>query len=235
MFRRVGLIGLGVAALATIGVAAPAAGASGLARLAVPTNTTSTIWAGYQLASPPAAVSASVKFVVPSLTCKRAESGVAPGVFDFTSSSLSAAAVISLCEDGAPAYYGVVAADGNEVLTTFSPAPGDAMVATLSESASASSVKLTDTTQTQTQTLSGSGDTNVTLLEGMDSVTDSGNEIPVARFPATTFKAAKMDRGTPAAAGAAAVDMESGASVLQIQTGPLSAAGNRWKETFKHA
>src|SRR5579862_9522906 len=106
MFRRVGLIGLVVAALATMGVAAPAAGAAGLATPRVKTNTTSTVWAGYQLGSPPASVSGSVKFVVPSLTCKRAESGVAPGVFDFTASSFSAAGVISVCESGAPEYFG---------------------------------------------------------------------------------------------------------------------------------
>jgi hypothetical protein len=63
-------------------------------------------------------------------------------------------------------YYGILAANENEVLTTFLPVSGDAMNGTLSESGSASSVKLTDSTQPQTQSLTGSGDTNVLLLEG---------------------------------------------------------------------
>jgi hypothetical protein len=237
------------AAAAVIGLCVPAAtanAATGGARFGVRlvfNNGTSTSAAGYVITTPPASASAVVKIVVPTITgCTGSStsgvtSGIALGVFDFTSApSISGAFEEAVCYDGAPAYAGVLVVNGTATQTSFTPGPGDKIKVKVSESASATSVKLTDVTTSQTAHTSGAGGTNADVLDGIDALeSTSGSQLPNPDFGTMTYSGGKIDGVTVSAAGATGINEQTSGGTLQILTSALNSGGNGWTEKFKHA
>ncbi len=245
MRHRIALTGVAVAAIAGFGLTVPvrAAGAATSApavsiHAAPSSSATSTTEAGYVLSTVPASTSESVKFTVPSLTCGPTElSGVAPGVYLFTSTFGTAASVFAVCEGGSPLYIADLVAGGTAPVVNFNPAAGDIMVASASQSADASEATLKDVTQSMTQSATGIGGTTTQMFEGIDTLIDNntGTEASVPNFGNVVFKAAQMDGSTPAAGEAQGVNLATSGAEPQIKTRPLRRAGNKWAETFEQA
>jgi hypothetical protein len=123
--------------------------------------------------------------------------------------------------------------------TTLTPAAGDTIVLTVSESATKTTVTVKDVTQAKTVTGSAAtGGTPALVFDGMSNVpvqppTTPPTYYPIPNFGHVTFSAAKLDGKTPLAAAATAFNLVKG-TVTQILAGPLSLTGNSWKDTFKH-
>lgn len=205
-------------------------------------NATSTGQAGYEVTTAPAKSSASATFTVPAAKgCTSTASGIAAGSLIFTGSgstaSISGVGVFIECNGGAPAYAAVAVVNGTGTQLAVTISPGD--VVTTSSSVTATKVKVSfkDTTKNFAKTLSGAGAVSAVVLDGIDSLVQGTTQLPVPNFKKISYSAGLEDGKTPKAAGAIAVDMATAATppVLQIKTGPLSATGNAWTETFKHA
>jgi hypothetical protein len=217
---------------------APANAATAAVHLAA-ANGTSTGQAGYFLAKAPASASAVSTFVVPKITCNKTASGMAPAAIVFTASGLAAAAgVVAQCSGGTASYLGVLLAGSASTATTFTPAAGDKVTATVTSSASATKATLKDVTQTKTQSLKGSGATNASIFLGIDTLANSstGATLPIPKFAKVPFSAAKIDAKTVKAAGGKPFNLVTSATppVVEIATSALKSTGNAWTETFKH-
>jgi hypothetical protein len=236
------MAGLAGAVTAVVGFAvpvqaAPAAPSVSAARVAAAVenaNSKSTAQAGYEVGTPPASSAVSDTFTVPTLTCTSTLTGIGPGAYIFTSAgSTSAATVFSVCDGGSPLYLGYVIVDGTATQTSFTPAAGDAMTATVTETASGSKATLRDATQKVSKSVSDkTGGTPSLVLAGVDSLVSGGNQLPAPNFGKEAFKSASADGGTLKAAGAIAVNMVPGKGAPKITTGKLNAAGNAFTETY---
>jgi len=181
--------------------------------------------------------SAGETFAVPAVTCAKKESGIAVASLLFTKKSVTGAGVFVECDKKTAGYFAVLVINGVSTEASFTPAPGDSVTISTSESTTASSASLTDTTQAKTATASGKGNKKLeAAFDGIDSLVNSstGATLPVPDFGTASITAGSLEGGTVAASGAEAINMET-TTVLQITTGALNAGGNAWTETFDAA
>jgi hypothetical protein len=232
------VLGLVPAALAP--ASAQSGGVAGLTLAGV--NATSTGQAGYFVTKAPASASASVKFTVPRLTCTSTNAGVAFGSTIFTgtgtTSSYTAANLFVLCRGGAPLFAAVVAVNAHATQGSFTPAAGDVITASVTESTTAAKAVLTDVTKSKILSARAvTGRTNALVLDGVDTLLSNttGKPLPIPNFGTENFRAGQEDGTTVHAAGAIAVDLKTATGVLKIHTGTLNAAGDVWNELFKHS
>ncbi len=199
-------------------------------------NATSTAQAGYFQLTPPAISSVSANFTVPTIIgCTATDTAVGFGTFIFTSSSASGASVTVGCVSGTPVYEGALIVNGVEMPTSFTPAPGNVIMAKTKETASKTSVTLYDITQAAADNETASvGGTNSAILAGVDTLNGSSGQLPVPNFTKVHFTAGKIDGTTVGASGAGAYDLNATGSQVQIKTSALT-GGNAWTEKFIHA
>jgi hypothetical protein len=214
--------------------AAPSVSAAHFAPTVENANAKSTAQAGYEVTSPPASSAVSDRFTVPTLTCTSTLSGMGPGAYVFTSAgSATAATVFSICESGSPLYLGYVIVDGAATQTSFTPAAGDAMSVSITETASGSKAMLRDVTQNVSKSVSDTtGGTPSLVVAGIDSLVSGSTQLPAPNFGKLDLKGANADGGTLAAAGAVAVNMVPGKGAPRITTGKLNAAGTGFSEKY---
>jgi hypothetical protein len=244
MKRGIGWLPVSAAAVMTLSLGIPQASAqtsheAGFAAAAP--NGTSPGQAGYFLTGPPASASASVKFKVPKVSCGATRSGVAFGAVIFTTSGTTTGSELYLlCKGGSAAYQAVIVVNGTTpaMVGDFTPAAGDEIATSVTESATSARAVFKDLTQGRTVSESAtSGGQNAFLLEGADSLlnSDTGTQLPVAKFGTESFTTGKQDRVPVKVAGGTAVNMQTSGGVLQIETGALNAGGGAWREVFKHS
>jgi hypothetical protein len=238
MRRPLGVVGLGVATMVAVGLNVPSAGAEASSALSLlaPTNATSTGLAGYVLKAPASATGATT-FTVPALKCTATQSGIELGAFVVGTTGFTGAGVFAVCQGGTALFAGILNVPGKQVVTAFTPAPGDVVVVSASESAGKSRASLKDLKQVKSAALSGGGASNVAILEGISALINNttNQQLPVPSFGKVPYSKASADGKTLKAAGATAVNMETATHVLQIQTSLLGSTGNTFSETFKHA
>jgi hypothetical protein len=128
-----------------------------------------------------------------------------------------------------------VVVNGTATQARYTPAPGNKLAFSVTESATASKAVIKDVTLGKSLAKSGTGASNSQVMNGIDSLVNGTAQLPVPKFGRATFSAGKMDGKTVKAAGAIAVDMQTAAKVLQIHTGVLNTTGNGWIELFKHS
>jgi hypothetical protein len=242
--RAVVVPGALVVAGAGLGViaAAPAASAATAhplaARFAPAANATRTSKAGYELTHAPASASASDNFTVPTLTCPpTGTSAINLGAFIHTSSALTGGYVTAECSSGTAVYTGVMAWNGTTGHVGWTPAAGDLIKVSASQTATAATVDFVDITKGLTAggTIPGAA-TNSSVLVGMTSVLSSSNtKLPVPPFGTERFNEGTIDGRTVKASGAVAEDMQTSTHVLQIHTDALSSTGKAWSEVFRHS
>jgi len=237
--RSMARIAVSGAVLAALGMGVPQAVQAHTvgARFAPAVNIPSTTQAGYVLASAPTPASAGDKFRVPTLTCPSTGNyGIAQVAFLSTSSGLTGGEVTAECSSGTASYTGFVWENNEFVTTPFTPAAGDLIQATATETATTANGFIRDITQNIADGFSNSvGATTSSVLVGMTSVTGSSGTLPIPPFGIKRFFAGTIDGGTVLASGAVAENMRTSTHVLQIKTSALNSAGTVWREVFKHS
>ncbi len=195
-------------------------------------NSPSQFFAGYLAKTPPSA-SATVTFTVPTLTCTAAPSTLMYFGLQITGiSGGSSADVLAECSGGAAKYFGYLDVSSDTYGTSFTPAPGDVIVATGSVSVTQAKATLKDVTKAKSKTVYSVGGVPKQVEEGISATTYVA---VVPKFGTVAFRSAKMDGKTPKAAGAFAYNMRASGGLLQIKTSALNAAGKGWSETFKNS
>ena len=205
-------------------------------------NATSNDLAGYLKSSAPSSATAAVHFRVPTITCSSSvpmsemlDGGAVAGLTLLTV-KVTAGEVIEECQGTTAVYSALVSAGGTERAASFTPAPGNLIAVTASQSASASSVTIKDMTTGKSDHLTGGGTTNTDVFEGLTvGVNASNAPYPVPTFTSVPFSAAHIDGATVAASGATAYNLVNSSSTLQIKTGALGLTGISWKATFEHS
>jgi hypothetical protein len=142
-----------------------------------------------------------------------------------------------MCKSGVPSYQAAVVVNGALKVGSFTPAVGDVMFASVSESTTAGKALLKDITQAKAVlAIAATGATNSYVLDGVDTLINdaTGNQLPMPNFQTEHFSACTEDGTTVQAAGGAAVDMQTAAGVRRIWTDALSSTGNGWSEDWKH-
>jgi hypothetical protein len=231
---RVGVAGVAISAISLFVPMTAADAGSGLSGLRLhPLNATNKSEAGY-VASAPASSKVIDHFTVPTIACGQAQQEMAVGAFVGGSAGTSGATVVTVCPGGGST-GGYVALDlvngGITQATTWSPASGDHMVATVKESLTATTVTIKDVTQQQILTASGPGQTNSLILWGVAPFTTSGVLSTVPTFKNIKLTSATLNGATVSASRGAPVDLEE-TTVVDIHTGPLS-LGKNFTETWK--
>jgi hypothetical protein len=210
----------------------PAASASPL----VPGTTTSSTYAGYQVDSAPANEWAAASFAVPKVSCTSKRSGVFIGVVIYTSSTFFSNGIEAGCTNGTAWYYtatylnGLFSGEapvgvGDHIFTKMKVSSGSTTFNLIVDNGGPGSVS--------GRSYSDSSPTSA--LIGMTAVDSSGVQLPLPHFATMTFGPANFDQMLPSAAGAVAVNMETGGGVLQIKTSALKPSGKFWTESFKHS
>jgi hypothetical protein len=198
--------------------------------------------AGYFVQNPPASASASDRFRAPKLACTSTRSGVGIGSLVITSSGstslVTGASLYAQCISGVAHYRAVVEVNGVLKEATFTPARGDVITASVTQTASSATAVLRDETKRQSVSSSARRGAQTTfVIDGVDTLLSNatGLQLPIPNFGSEHFTNGLEDGATIKAAGGFAVDMQTSGGVLQIQTGPLSTTGKAWSETFVHS
>src|SRR5581483_9592778 len=136
--------------------------------------------AGYSISGTKHLTSASETFVVPTITCKKNESGVGPAVLlgvqkkvNKQETTVTTGAGVGVgCENKTPIYQTIIAM--NSVQTQeFDLSPGDTVTVTVKITKSKSKVKVDDKTSKEHKTLSGAGQKKMTYAEFGDRASRS--------------------------------------------------------------
>jgi hypothetical protein len=196
-------------------------------------------FAGYQVTKTKGKITAaSTSFVVPTITCKKAFSGVGPSVLVQTKVDAkggvtqSGAGVGVACDNQQPLYTAVVIVNGVED-NDYTVTPGDVIIASVRITAASTSVDIKDTTSGADKTASGTGSVGAIALIG-DSAIDFGSaSVGIDPFTKTAFSAATVNNKPIGRLGAVAVQRTHGKQV-QIAVSRLFKKQN-FALTFKNS
>lgn len=239
MVSRPAFIATALSTLAvTASVAAPVTVAHAVSAQPSPTL------AGYSVSGTKHLTSASETFVVPTITCKKNESGVGPAVLlgrektvkKATTTIVTGAGVGVGCENKAPVYQ-VIIAMNNAQTQEFSLSPGDTVTVTVKVSKAKSKVKVDDKTSKSHKTVTGSGQKKMTFAEfGDQGLAINSQAVGIDPFTKTAFSHALLDGKPIGQEGAYPVErvdtLHNGR--VQISVGKLHKDRN-FTTTFKHS
>ncbi len=188
--------------------------------------------AGYAMTTVPARVSASVRFVLPTVSCSTGPAGAQTFlgiIVDAPTVGLDTAAVVEWgCNSGSASFSADLDVIGSAT-TVFSPKPGDVIVAKVFQSSVKSQASLTDLTQgSGVMTMKGAGGAPGSVLLGIERG-DIVAPVPTFSSP-IPFSGAKIDGTTPSLVGTTRYDMIAAQGAGKIFTSQLSPAGKYWTE-----
>jgi hypothetical protein len=244
----VGAAALASGALAFLGVVAPpASGAATVGALGLPAvtptgPTTSNDFAGYGTLTSgtgTASTSLTATFTVPALNCAatpttaswmREEAGLIGGIgVKGATISEAAAALAEECSSGKAVYLAAAGAGSKLAFTSFTPAAGDTIHISATESTAGSTVTITDTTQNKSTTESGNGDLAQAAVWGMQPNQPNGS---IPTFTSVPFTG--TINGAALTSAAKAWNLQANKTTLQIGTGATTGTPSAWAETFAH-
>ena len=199
-------------------------------------------FAGYQAAvTAGSATTLAATFTVPALSCTTAERGITPdaGVAANKFKTASIAGVLIGCARGKAIYFPFLVANGAESdYTTVHLSAGDVINLSASVTTSGITVQVTDTTKnvSVTNTITGAGASADAAWIGDDSaVSNTGALLGVPNFGKLTFTNCLIDGKALGGWHPQAYQRVNSTGVVQIATGALSAGGNAFTTTYKHA
>lgn len=201
---------------------------SGPAGAVSPPPTSSNWDAGYAMNGAHDQVSASLRFVLPAVSCLTsptpAQANV--GIIVRESGALDTAAIVQWsCSAGVASYSAILAVIGSAAVV-FTPRPGDVIEAKVLESSTTSKASVSDVTQgSGVLARHGSGGAPDSVFEGIER---SQRLEPVPSFSSIRFSWATMDGLPPAGASAIRLFIIPKLGAGRVETGPLGAGGAAW-------
>jgi Peptidase A4 family len=207
------------------------AAAGGVSLADIPTNSSSTAFAGY-VTRPAGLSKVSGVFTIPKVTCGASDQGIAPGIFLAGTSVFSGVGTLAVCHSGV-ASYTVAIIINNIESHVLSISGGDKVKGSVTETASKTSVSFKDLTTgaSKSATGSGGGVTEALLID--DSVLVNHVQVPVPTFRTNAFTSCLVGTAALGSTSPVAYNMKTSGGVLQVVTSALT-GGNAFIETFKH-
>ena len=248
--RKVGIIiaGLGSLLLAVSGAVPALAGTgpkAGFAhvtgiRFAGTLNTTSTSFGGWAFGVK-AAKSVTAEFKVPALQCTSTTSGIVASASMLTgstsSSKFSSAGVLLICSGGNRHLTPAVVVNNTQTNGSQGVHTGDLMQATVTASSTAMTATIADLTTGHTFKFKKSGTGGTSFGQLIGDLGIGSPQLPVDNFGKISYsKGAVGGKAIGSVTPRQAVNMQTSANVLQIQTGAIGGtAKNAFTTTFKHS
>jgi hypothetical protein len=234
-----------VAGVVSLAVAsAPAGAAVPVVRAA---NSQAVGFAGYAVggAAGAAVTSASTAFTLPAVKCATTgETGLVAlaQIFSSTGTTAAAGGVFIVCESGSLVLQNFLEVNGNSPTTfKFTPAAGDKITVSVSQTSTAAKVVVNDLTQKKSQSYAGvkgsSAGTDDNSNIGDGGVDINGTAVLNPSFGSITFTkdlTNKVAIGTLPYTAYNEATAASGGTV-QILTAKLGKTGNSFKTTFENA
>lgn len=215
-FRRAGSRRV-LTVVATAGLVVPigagataSASAGGAAK--VPTQKT---FAGYELSKPKAGVwTASASFVIPSITCKKHESGIGPAVIVDTMPNkkniylTDIAAVAVSCVNNQPKYVTINQVENNYDNKYTNLQAGDTVDLSITASKKTTKVTVDDVTQKESETRTGKPDPGENASIGAAGLEINKHSVGIDPFGTLTIKDALINGKTLKAEKAVQYDLK---------------------------
>jgi Peptidase A4 family len=193
----------------------------------------STVFAGYDVARQGSLTSASARFVVPRITCRRRESGVGPSVVLVNRrGTFSGAGVGVICQHGKPHYQAisVIAASPTD---SFALAAADHVSVSVRVTKSRATVTIRDLTTAAHRTMHGKGGLMGFAELGVQSISQGARTFAIDPFTATRITDAAVNGHSLKREHAYATERVHGKTV-QISVGRLQ-RGKDFTVTFRHS
>jgi hypothetical protein len=199
-------------------------------------------FAGYQTnVTTGSATSSAATFTVPKLSCTTAARTIAAdvGVAANNFNSDSIAGVATQCASGKAVYFPSLVANNTEAdYTALHFAAGNVINLSASVTTTGITVQVTDVTTgvTVTNTITGAGASANAAWIGDDPwYSSTGTLLGVPNFGTLTFTNCLIDGNTLQSWNPQQYQRVNSTGVVQIATGALSAGGNAFTTTYKHA